>query len=403
MRGGLSLLVVSIAAALFPVRAAAEGVVPAADSATFDSFLAQLWPDAAARGVSRPVFNKAFAGLTPDPHVMAATRKQPEYGKPVGAYVNAVASNDRIEVGKRKAREIAGTLDAVERKYGVDRWIVVAIWGIETSYGIDKDRFDVIRSLATLAQAGYRNPYFRNELLVALTVLQEGVVPRERFVGAWAGAMGQPQFMPSNYIDYAVKFSGRGRGDIWTSAPDVLASIGNYLKKDGWKSSLVWGLEVVIPKDFDYRRPSGAAFQEWAALGLKAADGRPLPKDGDAILFFPAGASGPAFLVTKNFNVIKRYNDSDVYALAVGVLADRLQGLGPVRAEWPADDHQMSRDERIALQRKLSGMGYAVHDFQGHIDFDLRDAIRDVQLKLGMVPDGHPTAALLDRLGEVNR
>jgi membrane-bound lytic murein transglycosylase B len=402
MRGSISLIVLSISAVLFAVRAAAEDPAPA-ESSTFDVFLAQLWPDAQSRGISRPVFDKAFAGVMPDRRVIAATRKQPEYGKPIGAYVNAIASNDRIEAGRRKAQEIAGPLGAVERKYGIDRWIIVAIWGIETSFGTDKDHFDVIRSLATLAQAGYRDPYFRNELLVALTILQEGSVPRERLVGAWAGAMGQPQFMPSNYIDYAVKFSGHGRGDIWTNAADVVASIGNYLKKERWKSLLVWGVEVVIPKDFDYRRPSVAAFQRWSALGLKAADGRPMPKDDDAILFFPTGASGPAFLVTKNFNVIKRYNDSDVYALAVGVLADRLRGLGPVHAEWPAGDRQMSRDERIALQRKLSGMGYAVHDLQGHIDFDLRDAIRDVQSKLGMVPDGHPTAALLDRLDEANR
>jgi membrane-bound lytic murein transglycosylase B len=388
---------VGITVVLFARQLVAED--RGADSSTFDTFLMQLWPDAQARGVSRKVFDQAFAGLRPDPSVIAATRHQPEYGKPVGAYVNSIASKERIDDGRRKASEVAGPLKEIEHKYGVDRWVIVAIWGIETSFGTDKDHLDVIRSLATLAHAGYRDPYFRTELLVALTILQEGSVPRERFVGGWAGAMGQPQFMPSNYIDYAVKFSGPGRGDIWANVPDVLASIGFYLQKEGWNSSQVWGLEVVVPRDFDYRR-SRASFSNWAALGIKAAEGQ-LPKNGNAILFFPTGAVGPAFLVTENFNAIKRYNDSDVYGLAVGLLADRMRGRAPVRTAWPADDKQMSRDERIMLQRKLSKLGYPVHDFEGHIDFGLRDAVRDVQARLGLIPDGHPTATLLARVDEV--
>jgi lytic murein transglycosylase len=364
----------------------------------FDAFLEELWPDAQANGITRRTFALAFAGLSPDPRVIAETRRQPEYGKPVGAYINSVASKSRVETGIRQAKSWSLTLAAIENTYGVERGIVLGIWGIETSYGQDKDRWDVIRSLATLAQARYREPYFRNELLIALKILQSGHMPRGKMVGSWAGAMGQPQFMPSNYFDYAVDSSGSGRPDIWTNVPDVLASIGNYLRKEGWIPGLNWGFEVLVPKDFDYGR-SRASFQDWAGLGLLRSDHSALPSLGDAILFFPSGSPGPAFLVTHNFNVIKRYNDSDVYALAVGHLADRVNGLGPIRTPWPSKDPQLSRDQRISLQKKLGALGYLVRDFEGHIDFDLRDAIRSEQLKFVLRPDGHPTSDLLNRLG----
>lgn len=364
----------------------------------FGAFLEKLWPDAKAKGITRATFDLAFAGLTPDPRVLAATRRQPEFGKPVGAYVNSMVSRGRIDAGIHKAAQWSATLDAVEQKFGVDRFVIVAIWGIETSYGAEKDRWDVFRSLATLAQARYRDPYFRNELLVALRILQEGHVSRPQMLGSWAGAMGQTQFMPSNFFDYAIDFSGDGRRNIWTDVPDVLGSTGHYLSREHWKPGLTWGLEAAVPNGFDYRRSRGS-FSDWAALGVRPADGRPFPADGNAILFFPSGAAGPAFLVTENFLVIKEFNNSDVYALAVGHLADRMRGLGPIRAAWPADDHPLPRPARIALQKKLAELGYAVRDFEGHIDFDLRDMIREVQVKLDMLPDGHPTAALLDRLG----
>jgi lytic murein transglycosylase len=280
----------------------------------------------------------------------------------------------------------------------VERWILLAIWGMETSYGAVKDKWDVIRSLATLAHNNYRHPYFRNELLVALRILQEGHIRRDRFLGSWAGAMGQTQFMPSNFFDFAVDFSGDGRRDIWTNVPDVLASTANYLQKEQWQYGLPWGFEVTVPQGFDYRR-SRASFAEWAKLGVMPADGAAFPASGDGILFFPAGAPGPAFVVTKNFDVIKEYNYSDVYALAVGHLADRMRGMGPIRAAWPPRATQLSRDDRIALQKRLAELGHKVNNFSAHIDFDLRDSIRSEQVKFGMLPDGHPTEELLVRLG----
>ena len=364
----------------------------------FNVFLQELWPDAKAAGITRVTFDIAFAGIAPDPRIIAATRREPEYGKPVGAYIASMASPVRIAEGIQKASQWAGILDAVEKKFGVDRFIIVAIWGVETSYGAAKDRWDVIRSLATLAQARYRHPYFRNELLTALMILQQDHIARDKMLGSWAGAMGQPQFMPSSFMDYAVDFSGDGRRDIWTNVPDVLGSMANYFIKQGWKPDLPWGFEVIVPNGFDYRR-SRASFSDWVRLGIRRADNGALPGSGEGILFFPSGAAGPAFLVTENFIVIKRYNNSDVYALAVAHLADRMRGRSPIRAAWPPSDPQLSRDERVSLQKTMAKLGYNVQDFAGRIDFEQRDAIRDLQVKFGMLPDGHPTAALLERLG----
>jgi len=386
------------ALALFCSGDMAARAAPANEQTAFASFLAELWRDAQAQGIKRATFDAAFAGVAPDPRVIAATKRQPEYGKPAGAYVNDFASPARIAAGLRKAEQWSKTLAAVEKKFNVERWILLSIWGVETSYGAVKDRWDVIRSLATLAYAGYRHPYFRNELLVALKMLQEGHISRDKFFGSWAGATGQTQFMPSNFYDYAIDFSGDGKADIWTNVPDVLASTAYYFQKEGWQYGVPWGFEVVVPSGFDYRR-SRATFADWRKLGLQRPDGLAWPTSGDAIVFFPTGAPGPAFLVTKNFDVIKAYNNSDVYALAVGHLADRMRGLGPIRAAWPPHATQLPRDDRIALQRRLKELGYKVNNLTGHLDFDLRDAIRAEQEKFGMLPDGHPTLALLERLG----
>src|SRR5581483_1284064 len=335
---------------------------------------------------------------TPDQRVIAATQRQPEYGKPVGDYVNAIVSKRRIADAQLKARQWTKVFDAIEKQFQVDRAVLLALWGMESDFGSEKDRWDVFRSLATLAYVKYRDPYFRNELLVAMRMMQEYRIPREKMVSSWAGAMGQTQFMPSNFVDYAVDFSGDGRVDIWTNVPDVLASTANYLRKWKWNSALPWGFEVIVPQGFDYMR-SRASFAEWQALGLRRADGKAFPDSGQAILFFPSGAGGPGFIVTENFDVLKEYNNSDAYAIAVRHLADRIQGGGLITAPWPKDDRQLSRDARIALQKKLAALGYKVQEFEGHIDFDLRDNIRAEQKRLGLVPDGHPTTTLLEKLG----
>jgi len=379
-----------------------QGAPCFAQEQPFAAFTAELWPDAQTKGVSRGTFDLALKGVTPDPRVIAATQRQPEYGKPVGDYVNAIVSNRRIADAQLKAREWAKTFDAVEKKFGVDRWVLLALWGMESDFGTEKDRWDVFRSLATLAYVKYRHPYFRNELIVAMRIMQDNKFARAKMVSSWAGAMGQSQFMPSNFVDYAVDFSGDGQIDIWSSVPDVLGSTANYLHKWKWNPALPWGFEVIVPGGFDYMR-SRATFAEWQALGVRRADGKPFPESGQGILFFPSGATGPGFIVTENFDVLKEYNNSDAYAIAVGHLADRIHGGGLIRTAWPKDDRQLSRDARIGLQKKLSDLGYKVKDFEGHIDFDLRDSIRAEQKKFGMRPDGTPTAALLEKLDVKSR
>ena len=364
----------------------------------FAAFVAELWPDAQEKGVTRATFDLAMRGVTPDARVIAATKRQPEYGKPFGDYVNSIVSGDRLKRGAAKAKQWSRTFDDVERRFGVERWVLIALWGIESDYGAEKDKWDVFRSLATLGYVRYRHPYFRNELIVAMRIMQDDHFPRDKMVSSWAGAMGQTQFMPSNVVDFAIDFSGDGKRDIWTNIPDVLGSTANYLKKSGWRPGLPWGFEVAVPRGFDLMT-SRADFTEWKKLGVQRVDGKPFPREGAGFLFFPAGIRGPAFIATENFAVLKEYNNSDAYAVAVGHLADRLQGASPLKAPWPADDHQLSRDARIALQKKLAALGYKVNDFEGHIDFDLRDNIRAEQKKYGMVTDGNPTAALLDRLG----
>src|SRR5450830_1719198 len=386
---GFAVLAVVLGLCCAPARAQEQ---------TFAAFEAELWPDAQAKGITRATFDLALKGVTPDPRVIAATKKQPEYGKPVGDYVNAIANRRRIADGELKAKQWSKTFDAVEKQFGVERWVLIALWGIESDFGAEKDRWDVFRSLATLGYVRYRHTYFRNELLVAMRIMQDGHIARANMVSSWAGAMGQTKFMPSNFVDFAIDFSGDGRTDIWTNVTDVLGSTANYLHKGNWKHGLPWGFEVTVPKGFDYMR-SRASFAEWAKLGVRRADGKPFPPSGPGILFFPSGANGPAFLATENYAVLKEYNNSDPYAIAVGHLADRINGAQPIKAAWPADDRPLSRDARIALQKKLSALGYRVLDFEGHIDFDLRDNIRAEQAKLGMLPDGNPTAAFLEKLG----
>jgi lytic murein transglycosylase len=363
---------------------------------SFDRFLKDLWPLAEQRGVSRAVFDRAFAGVTPDPQVLALTRSQPEYVRPVGAYLATRVTARMIETARQHLARLSDTLGRIEQKFGVGREILVSIWGIESAFGAVKGDRDVIRSLATLAQVRYRgDDFFRDELLNALAILQSGNVSRERLIGSWAGAMGQPQFLPSSFIQHAVSFSGGPSPDIWTNVPDVFASIANYFRNFGWKPGLPWGFEAAVPAGYDFKFSRGS-FADWTARGFRRADGGALPDGEDVYLLFPSGARGPAFLVAGNFVVIKRYNFSDPYALAVAHLADRMRGAPPWRGKWPEDERPLSRDERIALQRALATVGYKVGNVVGHIDFDQRDMIREMQTEFKMVPDGNPTGALLD-------
>ena len=399
--GATALFVAIAAMAMFisPSAGAAETAMSSVPSAAaFRSFIASLRPDAEAQGVSSITFDTALASLEPDPAVAAMTRRQPEELKPVGAYLAAQVTPARAATGRALLARWQADLAAIEHRYSVPAAIVVAVWGLETNFGASPGTKDVIRSMATLAALEYRPALYRAELLSALVLLERGEASRGNLRGSWAGAMGQPQFMPSSFERYAVDWDGDGHRDIWGSVPDVLASIANFLAQQGWRPERPWGFEVRLPPGFDLQT-GRAAFAEWRARGVSRPGGASLPETGDAVLYFPAGATGPAFLVTENFEVIKTYNFSDAYVLGVGTLADRIAGKPPVAAAWPSDP-PISRDDRIALQARLAALGYAVDNREGRISLGLRDTIRSAQAHLGMTPDGNPTASLLRALGE---
>ena len=306
---------------------------------SFRVFLGSLWPQAARHGVSRATFDAALAGLTPDPTVIAHTQKQAEFVKPIADYLASAVSDERITKGRGAVADWQNTLGKIEGAYGVDRYTLLGVWGMESNFGAFTGNNNVIQALATLASADYRPDYFRGELITALRILEERHIALASMTGSWAGAMGQTQFMPSSFMKYAVDFTGDGHKNIWTSVPDALASTANYLARHGWIQNYTWGYEVLPPRGFEPDGPSAHAhgFATFAAAGFRRADGAPMPTQGEAELVLPAGADGPAFLVTKNFRVIKTYNNSTAYALGVGLLSDRIAGAGPLRTAWPAD------------------------------------------------------------------
>ena len=297
-------------------------------------------------------------------------------------------------MGQRKSTQWADTLRAVQDKYGVEQAILVGIWGIESSFGAGAQPWDVFRSVATLAQARFQQPLFRDELLSALKILQQGHIARREFVGSWAGAMGQPQFLPSSYLKYAVDFDGDGKADIWHSVPDVLASIANYLQKSGWQPQMPWGFEVAVLAQFDYRLSRGS-LAEWSQRGLRRADGAPCPPP--ATRFCSSQRRRRSRVPGhRQFHVLKRYNNSDAYALAVGVLADRLHGLPGISPPGPPTMCSLHAASALPSSTGWQALSYKVGDFDGHLDFEMRDAVRELQTQFGMVPDGHPSRAFLD-------
>lgn len=391
-----------LAASAAAGSSAAQPAVPPARpgaqaDARFAQFIAALWPEAQRRGVSRATFDAAFRGMTPDAKVIALTKKQSEFVRPIWDYVNGAISPQRIAQGQGHAARWASTLDQAEQRYGVPRSVVLAIWGMETGYGANTGGMSVLRSLATLAFVRYRGEFFREELLTALQILQQGAATREGMRGSWAGAMGQTQFMPSSYVKFAADGDGDGRRDIWTSVPDALASTANFLREHGWQPNLPWGVEVELPEGFDYRHLR-LDFSQWASLGVRAANGQALPRSGEATLFLPAGARGPALLVTANYDAIKSYNSSDAYALGVALLADRIAGGRGLRAAWPVDDPMLDKDGRVEVQRRLAGLGLYTGEADGRLGSKTREAVRRFQLDRGLLPDGYASPAVLQAL-----
>ena len=402
-QSSITLLTVSCrhVAALAAVALLTLGTVAAPLASGSRDFVSGLWPEAQARGVSRAVFEASLANFTPSEQVMELTRKQPEFTSTVGDYVAKRVTDGQVSRGRSMAGEWRKTLAKIAGQSGVQTEVVLAIWGMETNFGSFMGNTNTIHALATLTYRGYRSSFFKNELLTALQIASNGHVHPRDMVGSWAGAMGHTQFMPTSFVKYAVDFDRDGRADIWNNVPDALASTGNYLDKHGWRPGETWGYEVKLPRDFNClgaRDIERLSLRDWAAMGVVRANGRDFPRPGDmARLYLPTGGKGPAFLLLPNFEVIKRYNNSDSYALAVGHLADRILGGGSFIVPWP-DDTALGKDQRRELQQQLLRRGYAIGAADGVIGPKTRAAIADWQRRNGEIADGHAGGRLLQAL-----
>lgn len=368
--------------------------------ANFAEWRQQFRSRALQAGIQADLFDRTFASVTPDPAVVRADGAQPEFTRPVWEYLEGAMSPTRLRKGQALLDEHAATLAAIEQRYGVDRETLVAIWGMESSFGQFMGDNSVIRSLATLAYEGRRPQFAEDQLLAALQILQSGDIAASGLRGSWAGAMGQTQFIPTTYLSHAVDFDGDGRRDIWNSSADALASAAHYLHASGWQKGKPWGFQVALPDGFDYALADieiRKTYAEWHALGIK---GTPtgLAADDRGYLLLPAGYRGPAFLVFGNFGAILRYNNSSSYALAVGLLGDAFNGGGQISGSWPKGDRPLGRSERETLQEGLKARGYNPGPVDGIIGANTRRAIRAFQQSLGLPADGYPTPALLELL-----
>ncbi|MBB3269598.1 MULTISPECIES: lytic murein transglycosylase [Pseudomonas] len=371
---------------------------------TFAQWQAGFRQQALQAGISPSTFDRAFLGVTPDMDVIKADRSQPEFTRPVWEYLEGALSPLRVRNGKKLLEQNAELLTRIEQRYGVDRQVLVAVWGMESNFGQFQGNKSVIRSLATLAYEGRRPQFAQDQLIAALQIIQHGDIEPEAMRGSWAGAMGQTQFIPTTYNTHAVDFDGDGRRDIWNSKPDALASTAHYLQSSGWKRGQPWGFEVQVPTGFDFWQADGALrkpVSEWLAMGVKLPAGTQLPANSNqlsAALLLPAGARGPAFLVLDNFRAILKYNNSSSYALAVSLLGDRFSGWGFIAGSWPKEDLPLSRSERMELQNLLNSNGHEAGNADGIIGANTRKAIRNAQQGLGWPADGYPTHKLLESL-----
>lgn len=372
--------------------------------AAFPQCIAGMWPLAQSKGVSRRTFDRYTARLEPQMKIMEFMESQPEFSKPIGAYVNMLVTDWRVKKGREILERYKSIFDRVEKAYGVDRYAVAAIWGIESTYGDPKGigSRNVLESVATLACIGRRQEYFRDEFIATLQILEKDDVPYDHLVGSWAGAFGPTQFMPTSFQRFAVDFDGDGKRNVVDSIPDIIASTANNLKLDGWQFGKAWGYEVALPQGFDYRNANRSikrTLAEWGNLGLRRPGGTGFPRPSDtAYLLLPAGANGPAFLMMTNFDAILKYNPADAYALAIGHLADRLRGGGGFAQAWPKEERGLSKAERLEIQGRLAQMGYDIGNMDGILGQKTRSAIQDYQVRTGALPDGYPDLALLQQM-----
>lgn len=350
-------------------------------------------------GSRRALYEQQLADLTPDPDVVRLDNNQPEFSRPPGAYIANAASTARIAEARRRIGAVPWD---VTQRFGVPAEILVSIWGNESSFGQVQGDKDVIRSLATLAFDGRRRDWAEDQLKHALDIVIDGRRARSGLVGSWAGAMGQTQFMPDNYLRLGVDQNGDGRVDIWGSDADALASAANLLAQAGWKRGQAWGYEITLPSNFDYAlaEADGRPWSFWSQRGVTLArGGAPTAQEAaeNGVILLPQGARGPAFLALPNHYVIRRYNNSVSYALAIGLTADGAAGRPGLVGTWP-NDGPLSRDQRLGAQSALARAGYDPGVIDGVIGAGTRRALRQWQMANGRVPDGYLTAALADEL-----
>lgn len=383
--------------ALFVVRplSAAEHSQP------FSQWLDGVRKEAMAAGISGGFLDSALTGLRPIKRVIELDRRQPEFTLTFWKYLDRAINPVRVRRGKEMLIKHRDALDAAARRYGVQPRFIAAFWGLESNFGTHTGVFPVIGAVATLAHDRRRSSFFRSQLLAALTIMNRGDVDI-RVKGSWAGAMGNFQFIPTTYRDFAVDADGDGRRDMWNSFPDMFASAANYLSRSGWRPGWAWGREVRMPKGFKLEHTGlklRKTLSQWRTLGITRIDGRALPDgDADASLILPAGYSGPAFLVYKNFRTILTWNRSILYAIAVGHLADRLVSGGPFKSVRPTREVPLSRADVKDLQKRLAALGYDSGGSDGVIGPKTRSAIKNYQKKSLLPADGYPTMGLLERL-----
>ena len=334
--------------------------------------------------------------------MLRLAKNQPEFTSTTSAYLVKAVTPIRIDTGRQMLKENDALLAAIEKKYGVDRLVLLGIWGMESNFGKDLGSMKVMRSLATLMYAGRKKDYARQQFVAALKILKKGVVKPEKFTGSWAAALGHTQFIPTSYLSYAVDWTGDGVKDIWGSKQDALASTANYLAKAGWKSDRPWGWEVALPKDFNRAmigRKKWHTVAEWQKLGvtLKAGGSFNAPQ-ASAFVMVPQGVDGPVFLVTQNFMAIMDYNLSHSYAIAVGHLGDRIRGGGPILASWPDVSYDLSFAQRVELQKRLSARGFETGGSDGRFGARTYEAIIAYEKSAGLPLDGIPSIKLLEHV-----
>jgi membrane-bound lytic murein transglycosylase B len=377
----------------------------ATGSAPFDQWMQEFRREALKRGIKSATFDAALAGVQPIPKVVELDRRQPEFRQTFWEYLDRRVSAERIARGRELLVRHRDLLNNVERRYGVQPRFIVALWGLESNFGDTTGAFPLYSSLATLAHDARRSDFFREQLLAALELLQRGDLSATAR-SSWAGAIGQPQFIPTTYRDYAVDFNGDVRRDLQSTLPDIFASAANYLAKAKWRGDLTWGREVLLPPGFNYALTglnTKKSLMEWTRLGVRRADGTALPSvDVNGSIILPGGADGgPALLVYSNFNTIMAWNRSILYAVAVGHLADRLVGHGPFVAARRTGEVALSRNDIMEIQRILRRLGYETGGVDGLVGESTREAIRSFQQQASLRADGHPSAELLDRLRAV--